>query len=74
MEGDDGKGGKTEALSTILLPSIFRAKVEHPTYNIWKALSESKNEDWESIQVSFLRVSGKQYGMTMNDPGGRTGG
>ena len=71
MDVDDGKGSKTEAVSAVLLPSIFRAKVEHSTYKTWKALSESKNEDWESIQVSFSRVAEKQYGIRTNDPGGR---
>ena len=57
MEVDNRHGGRTEAVSTVLLPSIFRAKKEHATYETWKALSESKKEDWESIQVSFLQVA-----------------
>ena len=43
MEVDYGKGGKTKAVNAVLLPSIFRAKVENPMYETWKALSESKN-------------------------------
>ena len=54
MEVDNRKGGKTEAVSAILLPSIFRAKIENPMDETWKALSESEKEDWESIEVSFL--------------------
>ena len=50
MEVDNGKGCKAEAVSAVIPPSIFRAKIEHPTYEIWKVLSESKKEDWENIK------------------------
>ena len=57
MEVEDGQGGTTRPVSNVLLPSIFRAKVDHPTYDTWKELSETNREDWDSIQVSFLRVA-----------------
>ena len=61
MEVEDGQGGTTRPVSNVLLPSIFRAKVDHPTYDTWKELSETNREDWDSIQVSFLRVAEKKF-------------
>lgn len=52
MEVDDGKGGVTRPTSDMLLPSVFRAKINHPAFETWKALSETNEEDWETVQVS----------------------
>ena len=57
MKVDQKYGGTRNPVDPILLPSIFRAKINHPMYKIWKALSESKDESWEEMQVSFLRVA-----------------
>merc|ERR1712232_481068 len=41
MEVEDGQRGTTRPVSNVLLPSIFRAKVDHPTFDTWKELSET---------------------------------
>ena len=57
MEVPDGHGGTTKPVSDILLPSLFRAKIHHPTYETWKEISETNKEEWKDIQISFLRVA-----------------
>ena len=54
MEVEIGQGGTTKPVSDALLPSLFRAKVDHPTFETWKSLSEKTKETWEELQVSFL--------------------
>ncbi len=49
MEVNDPKGGKTAAVDTTLLPSIFCVKFYHITYDTWKASIKSKKEYWEEI-------------------------
>eukprot|EP00957_Ditylum_brightwellii_P014945 1126455-Ditylum_brightwellii.AAC.1 len=44
-----------------MLPSLLRAKVDHASFNTWKALSEKDREDWPTIQVSFLRAAEKIF-------------
>ena len=61
MEVDNGKGGTTKPVSDALLPSLFRAKVDHPTFETWKSLSEKTKETWEEIQVSFLREAEQKF-------------
>eukprot|EP00957_Ditylum_brightwellii_P211148 15365813-Ditylum_brightwellii.AAC.1 len=58
---DDGKGGTTKTVSNVLLPSLFRAKVDHPTFETWKTLSEKIKESWEEIQVSFLKTAEQKF-------------
>ena len=43
---EDRHGNTTRLVSNVLIPSIFRAKVDNPTYNNWKDLSETNKEDW----------------------------
>eukprot|EP00957_Ditylum_brightwellii_P029536 2231568-Ditylum_brightwellii.AAC.1 len=50
MEVDNGAGGTTKPISDALLPSIFRAKVDHPTFETWKSLSEKIRENWSEVQ------------------------
>ena len=57
MEVPDGTGGTIKPVLDIFLPSLFRAKIQHPTYNTWKEISETRKEVWNDIQVSFLRVA-----------------
>ena len=54
--GTDGTGGTTKPVSDVLLPSLFRAKIQHPTYDTWKKNSETRIEVQKNIQVSFLTV------------------
>lgn len=61
MEVDDGMGGTTKPVSNALLPSLFRAKIDHPTFDTWKSLSEKTKESWDDIQVSFLRVAEQKF-------------
>eukprot|EP00957_Ditylum_brightwellii_P052053 3948508-Ditylum_brightwellii.AAC.1 len=42
-----------------MLPSLLCAKVDHTSFNTWKALPEKDREDWLTVQVSFLRVAEK---------------
>ena len=53
MDLEDGMGGKTMAVNTTLLPSIFRTKVDHPSYKTWKELSEFQKEDWKKFKCHF---------------------
>jgi hypothetical protein len=64
MEVDDGTGtGKTtKPFSNSMLPSMLRAKIEHPSFVTWKALSENAKEDWSTVQVTFLREASKTFG------------
>eukprot|EP00957_Ditylum_brightwellii_P083176 6324311-Ditylum_brightwellii.AAC.1 len=57
MEVDGGAGGTTKPMIDALLPSMFRAKVDHPTFETWKSLSEKIRENWAEVQVSFLRTA-----------------
>eukprot|EP00957_Ditylum_brightwellii_P009498 716393-Ditylum_brightwellii.AAC.1 len=59
MEVDDGTGRTSKPFSDAMLPSLLLAKVEHASFNTWKALSENDREDWTSIQVSLLRAAWK---------------
>ena len=61
MELEDGMSGRTMAVITTLLPRIFRVKVDHPSYETWKALSDSKKKIGKKIQVSFLLISEKIF-------------
>jgi hypothetical protein len=40
---------------------MFCAKIEHPTFSTWKLISEKNKEDWNSVQVSFLRFAEQQF-------------
>eukprot|EP00957_Ditylum_brightwellii_P030327 2296865-Ditylum_brightwellii.AAC.1 len=44
-----------------MLPSLLRAKLEHPSFVTWKSLSENANEDWSTVQVTFLREASKIF-------------
>eukprot|EP00957_Ditylum_brightwellii_P041522 3144735-Ditylum_brightwellii.AAC.1 len=59
MEVDDGTGTSTKPFSNAMLPSLLSAKVDHASFNTWKALSEKDRDDWPTIQVSFLRAAEK---------------
>eukprot|EP00957_Ditylum_brightwellii_P132592 10111511-Ditylum_brightwellii.AAC.1 len=61
MEVDDGTGKMTKPVSDVLLPSLFRAKVDHPSFSAWKSLSEKTKENWDGIQVSFLQEADKNF-------------
>eukprot|EP00957_Ditylum_brightwellii_P078168 5942947-Ditylum_brightwellii.AAC.1 len=64
MEVDDGAGGTTKPFSDAMLPSLLRAKVEYSAFDIWKALSEKDQENWDIIQVTFLRTAENHFGAT----------
>ena len=51
MEVMDKKGNITQPISPFLLPSLFRSKIEHPTFATWKQLSENKKESWDKMQI-----------------------
>jgi hypothetical protein len=55
MEVDDDTGGTTKPFSDAMLPILLQAKLDHPSFATWKALSISKKEDWSTMQVTFLR-------------------
>eukprot|EP00957_Ditylum_brightwellii_P038974 2946070-Ditylum_brightwellii.AAC.1 len=40
---------------------MFRAKVDHPTFETWKSLSEKIRENWSEVQVSFLRTAKQKF-------------
>eukprot|EP00957_Ditylum_brightwellii_P046510 3530119-Ditylum_brightwellii.AAC.1 len=61
MEVDDGTGTSAKPFSNIMLPSLLRAKVDHASFNTWKALSEKNRKDWPTIQVSLLRATEKIF-------------
>jgi hypothetical protein len=61
MEVDNGNRGTTKQIGDALLPSAFRAKIDHPTFSTWKLISEKNKEDWNSVQVSFLRFAEQQF-------------
>eukprot|EP00957_Ditylum_brightwellii_P182584 13907708-Ditylum_brightwellii.AAC.1 len=50
MEVDDGTGRTAKPFSNVMLPSLLRARVDHVSFNTWKALSEKDREDWPTIQ------------------------
>eukprot|EP00957_Ditylum_brightwellii_P197173 15022566-Ditylum_brightwellii.AAC.1 len=54
MEVDDRAGGTTKPFSDAMLPSLLRAK----------ALSEKDQENWDTIQVTFLKTAEKHFGAT----------
>ena len=62
MEIPDDKGGMTKPVTYYLLQSLFRSKVDHPSYKTWKDNSESQREIWKDIQVSLLRVTDRRFG------------
>ena len=70
MEIEDGNGNTTKPVNEKLLPNVFQAKVDHPSFETWKALSESKKEDWDNVQVLFLRQAEKTC-MTNHDSTGK---
>eukprot|EP00957_Ditylum_brightwellii_P079888 6075985-Ditylum_brightwellii.AAC.1 len=57
MEVDDGTGRTSKPFSNAMFPSLLHAKVDHASFNTWKALSEKDREDWTTIQVNFLRAA-----------------
>eukprot|EP00957_Ditylum_brightwellii_P174430 13280788-Ditylum_brightwellii.AAC.1 len=59
MEVDDGTGRTAKPCSNAIFPSLLCARVDHTSFNTWKALSEKDREDWSTIQVSFLRAAEK---------------
>ena len=61
MEVEDGAGGTAKPVSNALLPSIFRAKIDHPIFETWKTLSEKTKESWDDIQISFLRIAEQKF-------------
>eukprot|EP00957_Ditylum_brightwellii_P110957 8462304-Ditylum_brightwellii.AAC.1 len=40
MKVDDGHGGTAKQIGDALLPSVFCAKIDHPTFSTWKLISE----------------------------------
>eukprot|EP00957_Ditylum_brightwellii_P098780 7524611-Ditylum_brightwellii.AAC.1 len=42
-----------------MLPSLLHAKVDHASFNTWKALSENDRKDWPTMLVIFLRAAEK---------------
>ena len=62
MELEDANGTTRKAFSETMLPSLFRAKVDHHAFNLWKELSQNGNDDWETTQVNFLRAAEKHFG------------
>eukprot|EP00957_Ditylum_brightwellii_P151564 11542413-Ditylum_brightwellii.AAC.1 len=61
MEVDDGTGRTAKPSSKAMLKSLLCAKVDHTSFNIWKALSEKDREDWPTIQISFMRAAEKMF-------------
>eukprot|EP00957_Ditylum_brightwellii_P171028 13019446-Ditylum_brightwellii.AAC.1 len=61
MEVDDGAGGTMKSISDALLPSMYWAKVDHPTFETWKSLLEKIRENWSEVQVSFLRTAEQKF-------------
>eukprot|EP00957_Ditylum_brightwellii_P114472 8728245-Ditylum_brightwellii.AAC.1 len=45
MEVNDGAGKTTKPSSDAMFPSLLCAKVDHASFNTWKALSEKDRED-----------------------------
>ena len=43
--------------SNAILPSLMQVKIAHPAFTTRKLISENDQEDWDSIQVSFLRTA-----------------
>ena len=64
MEVDDGTGQTTKPFSGVMLPRMLTAKLEHSEFETWKALSEKDQEDWDTIQVIFLRTAERHFGAT----------
>eukprot|EP00957_Ditylum_brightwellii_P082787 6294281-Ditylum_brightwellii.AAC.1 len=50
MEVDDETGRTSKPFSNAMLPSLLCAKVDHASFDTWKALSEKDREDWPTIQ------------------------
>ena len=42
-----------------LLPGLFRAKVSHSSFDMWKELSEKNNDDWRTTRKDFLSKAEK---------------
>eukprot|EP00957_Ditylum_brightwellii_P044313 3362295-Ditylum_brightwellii.AAC.1 len=51
---DDGKGENPRPLAYMILSGIFHAKIDHPTFQIWKELLKKSKEDCRSIPKTFL--------------------
>ena len=64
MEVTDAEGKIEKPVSDLLLPSLFRAKVDHPSNDQWKALSEANRDDWKTVQMTFLREAERKFGAT----------
>ena len=65
MEIPDNVGGTIKPFSEAMLPSLLRAKIDHPSFTTWKALSEKDKDDWATAQVTFLPEAHKVLGSTM---------
>eukprot|EP00957_Ditylum_brightwellii_P139242 10612364-Ditylum_brightwellii.AAC.1 len=50
MEVDDGAGRTFKPFSDAIFPSLLHVKVDHASFNTWKALSEKDREDRPTIQ------------------------
>ena len=61
METSNSYGGTVHAISPVLLPNVFRAKVTHPAFDTWKQLSEKHKENWDEVQLTFLQAAEKQF-------------
>ena len=61
MEIPDSDGRTTKPFSEAMLPSLLRAKIDHPSFSTWKALSEKDKDDWETTQVTFLHEAHKNF-------------
>eukprot|EP00957_Ditylum_brightwellii_P017123 1290871-Ditylum_brightwellii.AAC.1 len=61
MEVNDGTGRSAKPFSNAMLLSLLRTKADHTSFNTWKALSEKDREDWQTIQVNFLRAAEKIF-------------
>eukprot|EP00957_Ditylum_brightwellii_P049651 3765092-Ditylum_brightwellii.AAC.2 len=61
MEVDNGTGtgNTTKLFRNSMLPSLFRAKIEYPSFVTWKTLSENAKEDWSTVQATFFREASK---------------
>eukprot|EP00957_Ditylum_brightwellii_P031065 2353430-Ditylum_brightwellii.AAC.1 len=62
MEIQDGAGETAQSFSKIMLPCLLRVKLEHLSFNAWKALSKKDKGDWDTIQVTFLHETHKRFG------------
>eukprot|EP00957_Ditylum_brightwellii_P110024 8392360-Ditylum_brightwellii.AAC.2 len=59
VEVNDGADGTYKPFSDDILPSLLCAKVDHTSFNTWKALLENNRDEWQTIQLSLLRAAEK---------------